>query len=439
MSTRSLALSKSAAHFARLSGPNLLTRTDAYARWRESRLASEVWPFSRVLHRTPGATTTISDETGRLVSGLNFGSHDYLGLSVHPAIREAAERALRDFGPHVSCSPILQGNTRLSLELEAALAELVGMEHVLLFPTGWGAGFGAITALVRPEDHIVLDRLAHASLQQGAQAATRNLHHHRHLDVDAAEGILRELRARDAEHGILVVSEGLFSMDSDTPDLARLQRVCRAYDATLLVDVAHDLGATGPGGTGMLGLQGVLAEVDLVVGSLSKTFASNGGFFATRSSAVKQYVKAYGGPHIFSSGLSAVQAGVVLEAVRIVRSDEGEARRERVRRTSTHLRASLERRGLACYGVPSPIVAAPIGTERLARLAASMLFRRAVFAHLVEFPAVPVGAARFRLLAMAEHTEDHAQLAAEHVLAAIAEARHELERLTPDPPVQPAL
>jgi glycine C-acetyltransferase/8-amino-7-oxononanoate synthase len=236
-------LNKSAAHFARVSGRDLLARTEGYARWREARIAAGVWPFSRVLERGPGTTTALRDESGREIVGLNFGSHDYLGLSFHPGIRAAVERALHDVGPHVACSPILQGNSRLSIDLEQALAELVGMEHVLMFATGWGAGFGAITALVRPDDHIVLDRLAHASLQQGAQAATRNLHHHRHLDVAAAEHTLREIRARDTTNAILVVSEGLFSMDSDTPDLARLQAVCRAHDATLLVDVAHDLGS----------------------------------------------------------------------------------------------------------------------------------------------------------------------------------------------------
>jgi glycine C-acetyltransferase/8-amino-7-oxononanoate synthase len=431
MSSLTTALSKSAAHFARVSGKDLLARTEDYARWRAARLDAEVWPFSRVLQAAPGPTTVIRDETGREVEGLNFGSHDYLGLSYHPAIRAAAERALRDLGPHVSCSPILQGNTWLSRALEDAIAGLVGMEHVLLFPTGWGAGFGIITALVRPDDHIVMDRLAHASLQQGAQAATRNLHHHRHLDVDATEQLLRDLRAKDAEHAILVISEGLFSMDSDTPDLARLQRVCRAYDATLLVDVAHDLGPLGPGGTGQLGLQGVLADVDLVVGSTSKTFASNGGFLATRSAAVKQYVKAYGGPHIFSSGLSPVQAGVLVEAVRIVRDAEGEARRARVQAVAGALRAACEQRGLPCYGVPSPIVAIPVGSEKVARLAATRLFARGVFAHLVEFPAVPVGAARLRLLGMSEHTEDQARHAAEAVSASIAEARAEVEALQP--------
>jgi glycine C-acetyltransferase len=436
----SIALSKSAAHFAKVSGRNLLTRTEAFAEWRTRRLAADVWPFSRVLQAAPGPTTILRDETGRELAGINFGSHDYLALSGHPQVREAAARALRDYGPHVSCSPILQGNTQLSIDLERALGEWLGLDQVLLFPTGWAAGFGVITALVRPEDHIVLDRLAHASLQQGAQAATRNIHLHRHLDVGHAEAVLREIRAKDATNAILLVSEGLFSMDSDTPDLAALQRICRAYDATLLVDVAHDLGATGPGGTGMLGTQGVLDDVDLIVGSGSKSFACNAGFVATRSPAVKQYIKAYGGPHLFSSGLSPINAAVFLEAIRISIGVEGDTRRARAYEVATTLRVRCEQQGLMCYGVPSPIVAVPIGSEKLARLAAGALFRHGVFAHLVEFPAVPVGASRFRLLAMADHTDGHAHFAADRVVAAIGEARISLAMLDADsaPPVQRA-
>src|SRR5207244_2190884 len=137
---------------------------------------------------------------------------------------------------------------------------------------------GAITGLIRPNDHVIVDNLAHACLQQGAHAATQNVRRHDHLDIAAVHSHLQEIRANDTKNGILVVTEGLFSMDSDTPDLQTLQALCHEYEATLLVDVAHDLGAIGPGGTGFLGIQDMLGKVDLVVGAFSKTFASNGGF-----------------------------------------------------------------------------------------------------------------------------------------------------------------
>ena len=218
---------------------------------------------------------------------------------------------------------MFQGNTHLSRRLEGALGEALGMEHVLLFPTGWAAGFGTITGLVRPGDHVLMDQLSHACLAQGARAATPNWQTFRHNDVDDLRRRLAEVRSRDARHGILVVTEGLFSMDSDSPDLAALQAACREHGAVLLVDVAHDFGAQGAGGGGQLERQRLLGQVDLVMGSFSKTLASNGGFLATNQASVRQFVSIFGGSHTYSNALSPVQAAVVLEALRIVRSPEG--------------------------------------------------------------------------------------------------------------------
>ena len=165
----------------------------------------------------------------------------------------------------------------------------------------------------------------------------------------------------------MVITEGLFSMESDAPDLAAFQEACREYGATLLVDVAHDLGAMGPGGGGVMAVQGLVGKVDLVMGSFAKTFASNGGFLASHSPAVKQFAKYYGNPHMFSNALSPVQAAVVSEAIRIVRSPEGDelrarllALRERLARwlrgAGDHLPRRRRRRSCSC---PSATIAWP--------------------------------------------------------------------------------
>jgi glycine C-acetyltransferase/8-amino-7-oxononanoate synthase len=416
------ALNKSVAHFARLSGSNLLTRTESFLRWQDMRRAAEVWPYSRGITGLAGACAGVRAENGRTTEGANFASTDYLALTSHPAIHEAAIAAIRTYGTHSPSSPMLQGNTDLSLELEAELGALVGMEHVVLFSTGWAAGFGSISGLVRPNDHIVMDNLAHACLQQGAQAATANVHRHEHLNVDAVRELLHGIRMNDARNGILVISEGLFSMDSDYPDLARLQAVCREYEATLLVDVAHDLGAMGPGGTGQIGQQNLLGQIDLVMGAFSKTFATNGGFLATNSRAVKHYVKTFGGPHIFSTAMSPVQAAAALEAVRIVRSAEGDQLRADLALAVDILREQLALCGIACMGEPTAIVPVAIGSEKVARLASAALFDRHVFANLVEFPAVAVGAARFRMQVMATHTREQLRQGARAVHEAIHQA-----------------
>ncbi|MEV0963504.1 aminotransferase class I/II-fold pyridoxal phosphate-dependent enzyme [Streptomyces sp. NPDC049910] len=420
------ALDKQAYDFYRPAGRDLLRRTEEFHDWVEARRRTETWQYSRLLEAAPGSVAEISNDLGRRARGINFNSQDYLSLNAHPAVREAAARALGDFGPHSAGSPMVLGNTRLSNELEEALGRLVGLEHVTLFPTGWSAGFGTVTALVRPEDWVVIDRLAHSCLQQGARAASKNVVRYEHLNVEEVRRHLGEIRRRDTRNGILVVTDGLFSVDADWPDLLALQEVCHAHDATLLVDVAHDLGSMGPGGSGVLGMQRMTGKIDLVMGAFSKTFASNGGFLASRTPAVKQYAKMFGGPHFFSNALSPVQTAVVLEAARIVGSAEGDRLRARLFEAIDALRGALSGHGLECLGSPSPIVPLLIGNEKLARTANRFLFDRGVLAFMVEFPVTPSGSARFRLQVQAAHEPDEARQAAEIIAASVEDARQYL-------------
>ena len=409
--------------FANPKGAHLLDRTQSLGDWLDLRAELNTWPYARTLQDRPGTETVLRSQNDRRVAGLNFGSQDYLGLSAHPAILAAAKAALDEFGPHAAASPMLQGNTVPGRRLEQALGEALETEHVLLFPTGWAAGFGAITGLVRPTDSIVIDQLAHACLIQGARAATPNLYTFRHNNAHAVRQRLARIRAKDAENAILVVSEGLFSMDSDSPEIEALQQVCREYGAVLMMDVAHDFGACGPLGTGQLGLQKMLGKVDLVMGSFSKTFSSNGGFVATNSRAARQFLGVYGGSHMYSNGLSPVQSAVALEALCIVRSEEGDALRTRSYDNILRLRAGLESRGIECLGNPSNVVPVMCGDETVAKITARLLEENGLIANLVEFPAVPRGTARFRFQVMASHSEQQIDRAVDVFERCLNEAR----------------
>ena len=400
---RARIMTQSMAHFRNPSGPDLLRRTEHFYDFMQSRAQFGLWPYSRALEKATGPNTTISDDTTTAREGINFASQDYLGLSRHPSVAAAGIEAMREFGPHSAGSGVLLGNTRLSLELEQHLAGLLQMEHVTLYPTGWAAGYGAIAAFVRPRDYIVIDHLCHACLQQGAGAATPQINHFIHNDAVDLKARLKGIRAKDARNGIMVITEGLFSTDSDMPDLGAFQEACREYGATLLVDVAHDLGAMGSGGGGTLALQGLVGKVDLVMGSFAKTFASNGGFLASQSPAVKQFAKYYGNPHMFSNALSPVQAAIVSQAIRIVRSPEGDELRARLLACVNALRDGFAAQGIACHGAPSPIVLVPFSNDRLARLTARRIAESGVFVNLVEYPAVPVDQARLSLQVMATH------------------------------------
>jgi 7-keto-8-aminopelargonate synthetase-like enzyme len=417
------ALAGSAAQFAQPRGADLLGRTAQVEAWHDARAAHGLWQYTRSLEGAPLPIASIRDEAGLGARGINFASQDYLSLASHPQVAEAAARALRDAGPHSAGSAVLLGNTRFSLELEAAIAGLVQLEHVALFPTGWGAAFGAITALVQAQDHIVIDQFAHASLRQGAAAATPNVAINRHLDVGHVRELLAAIRARDTANGILVVTEGLFSMDSDTPDLAALQDTCRELNATLLVDVAHDLGAMGPGGGGFIAQQGMLGKIDLVMGAFSKSFGSNGGFVASSSRAVKRHLQLFAGPHMFSNALSPVQSAVIRECIGIIASSEGDVLRADLLRNVDGLRALLAGEQLQCMGIPSPIVPVLIGSEKVSRLVGKLLFDQSVFVNQVEFPGVPVGASRLRLQLMSNHNMQQIKRAAPVIGLAVRRAR----------------
>lgn len=417
------ALRGNVAQFAQPRGPDLIRRTEALDAWCALRAAHGLWQYARAVDGAPGPEARVREEGAAAFAeaapGLNFASQDYLSLASHPAVREAARRALLESGPHSAGSAVLLGNSSASLALEQALGALLRCEHVTLFPTGWGAAYGLVTALVGPRDYVVVDALAHASLRQGASAATRNVALHRHLDTGHVRELLAAIRSRDPENGILVVTEGLFSMDSDVPDLPLMQHLCREYGATLLVDVAHDLGALGPGGGGSIGEQGMLGKIDIVMGAFSKTFASNGGFVACASRAVKRQLQLFAGPHLFSNALSPVQAATVLEALRIAGGSEGDGLRAGLLRNAVALRAALAETGLRCLGLPSAIVPVWIGSEPVARLAGRTLARANVHVNAVEFPGVPLGAARLRLQVMAAHEGEQLRHGARLVGAAV--------------------
>ncbi len=411
-----------------------MTRTEAILPWIEARVKAEVWPYARATASASGATASAEAERFQLREGLNFATQDYLSLSSHPSVHEAVARAMRDYGVHSGGSSVLQGRSRLSQLLQQEIGEALQLEHVALLSSGWGAAFSAVTGLVRPDDHVVMDRLAHASLQTGVASATRNVTRFEHNNVEALRKALADIRANDSLNGILVITEGLFSMDSDSPDLRATQAVCREYQATLLVDVAHDFGSLGPGGTGHIGREGMLGDIDIVVGAFSKTFASNGGFVATRNAGVKAYVECYGGPHMFSNAMSPLQVATVRETLRIVRSPEGDLRRESLTNAVGVLRDTVTEHGLRCIGTPSAVVPVFIGHTPIARLASGGVMRRGLFANLVEFPAVGMRNARFRLQVQSDHTPDQARQAATILVDAVNEARQLLSTSSLDVP-----
>lgn len=422
------ALTGSVRDFRELQGTDLITRVGSFYEWQELRRQRRLWPYSKSTQKPPLSVCTALDDSGLKFTGLNFATQDYLGLSSDPEITEVAKAVIDEYGVHSAGSSALAGNTKYSLRLEETISEFLNLNHTTLYPTGWAAGYGVIKGLIRPSDHVVMDVLSHACLQEGANSATPNVYMHGHLNLESVRRHLKRIREKDTKNAILVVTESLFSMDSDTPDLQALQNLCDDHEATLLVDAAHDLGAMGPGGRGFIGTQDMSGKIDIVMGSFSKTFASNGGFVSCKSPAVKQYLKFFGSSATFSNALSPVQAATVTKAFEIVQSERGRQLRSLLMTRIGQLRDALTAANLQVMGNPSPIVPVLVGDEALARLVSRRLPALEVIANLVEYPAVAKGGARLRLQMMPTHSIENVQALASRLRTAIDLAQEEYER-----------
>lgn len=409
-------------------GPDLLAKARGFSNWLDARVSYGGFPYSKRLLRAPGPETSVQLLDGRISTGLNFASQDYLNFASHPEVRAAAVDAIGRFGLHSAGAAVLAGSTDLSLQLEYAVGKHLLMPHVMLCPTGWAAGYGLVRSIVRDTDHVVLDQLAHNCLHEGAAAATRQIHLFRHLDVAHARLKLASIRAKDAVNGILVVTEGLFSMDSDSPDLAAFQNLCSEFNALLVVDVAHDLGSTGPNGTGQLGIQKMLGKVDIVIGSFSKCFAANGGFIATHRRDLSDYLRYLSPPSTFSSALAPAQVAAALASFRLLCTAEGEARRQSLMASVTALRAGFACRDIEAMGRPSPLVPVFIGRDDIGRVAARLISKAGIIANLVEYPAVSRATSRFRLQVMSAHERSACETAALRIAQAITQAREFCQR-----------
>lgn len=368
----------------------------------------QLWLYFKSAMTTPGATTKGHDIYGNVFQGPNFATQDYLGLGSSPSAREEATKVIQEFGVHSGGAALAFGTHPWYLDFQREISEFWGFENAIIYSTGWMAGYGIIKGMVRPYDHIIMDRLAHNCLQEGARAATQNVHVIEHLDNNAMIEKIKQVRAADNENAILVVTESLFSMDSDTPDLLNIQKACKKHDAFLLIDMAHDLGAVGQKGLGAVEVQGLtdLSNV-ILMGSGSKTLGSNIGFVGCHDRRVIEYLRYFSAPYMFSNVVAPPQCAVALHNLRVVRSEEGVKLREKVMNNAVYLREQLTSRGFECIGNASPIVILLVGDELLNRIVAKLMMAKGVVVNGIEFPIVSKGRARLRLQLQAIHTKEH--------------------------------
>ena len=359
--------------------------------WARRGLARRLNPLGAA---APGRIAT---DSGELV---NFASNDYLGLAADPRVADAAARAAVAYGWGAGASPLVSGWREPHEELARSLAEFEGAEAVALFPTGYAANLGTITALAGPGDAVYCDRLDHACLVDGAKLSGAKLRVYPHNDADRLRAILDRDRGRFRRS--LIATDGVFSMDGDLAPLGDLADLADAFGAMLLVDEAHGTGVFGPEGRGACSACGVADRVPIRVGTLSKALGSLGGFVAG-SRRLIDFLTARARPLLYSTALPPAAAAAASEALRIAREESW--RRERVFALGDALRAALADRGHLVPPSTGPIVPILLGDPDRAWAASKSLREAGFLVPAIRPPTVPKGTSRLRISLSAAHTD----------------------------------
>ena len=353
---------------------------------------------------------------------LMFGSNNYLGLANHPYVKEQVAQAISDFGTGIGGPPLLNGYSKLYRELEDRLAHLKKSESCLLFSSGYAANVGLLTALINREDKILYDELSHASFYDGLRMAKCNAESFKHNNVIDLQTLLYQNNA--IINDVFVGVEGVYSMDGDLAPLDEIVSVCKKRNAILILDDAHGTGVLGDKGHGTAEHFGVEDNIDITMGTFSKTFAMSGGF-VTASKDIVEYLRYFARSHMFSASLPPVVIKAVLAGLDVIENEPQLI--SSLRKNIGYTSKKLKQIGFD-INTHSPIIALHVPQDINVREAAFQFHSAGIFVNSIEYPAVPENQQRFRISLMASHTQKDI----DHLLAVIEEiwshAEQKLER-----------
>ncbi len=353
-----------------------------------------IYPYFQPLSDSEG---TIATFDGKKV--IMIGSNNYLGLTTHPKVRNAALEAIERFGTSCTGSRFLNGTLSFHLELDHRLAKFVGKEAAMVFPTGYQTNVGTITSVIGKTDYVVMDKDAHACIVDGAMMSRGQMARFVHNDLDSLDRVLKRL-PEDA--GKLVVVDGVYSMGGDIAPLPEIVEICKKYGARIMVDDAHSVGVLGKG-RGTAAHFGLTDEVDLIMGTFSKSFASIGGFIAGDADVI-HYIQHTARSLIFSASLPAPNAAAVLAALDIIESTPELV--ESLWDNAEFMRAGLKKLGYDVGTSNTPIIPIMIGDDIRTVLAWRALIDNGVYTNPVVPPGVPPNKSLLRTSYMATHTKD---------------------------------
>ncbi|HSG32368.1 MAG TPA: aminotransferase class I/II-fold pyridoxal phosphate-dependent enzyme, partial [Thermodesulfobacteriota bacterium] len=326
---------------------------------------------------------------------------NYLGLSYHPEVIKAGEKALKKYGGSSVGAPMHTGTYDVHVKLEKKLAEIKGCEEIMLFPSGYTANLGVISGLIMKDDVAILDRLAHRSILDGVALSGATMRTFRHSDMNDLQRVLKSCESK--YNGKVIIVDGVYSTEGDICPLPEIVELGKKYDAKVMVDDAHAMGIIGENGRGTISHFGMEGEVDIVVGTMSKALGCVGGFVGA-SKEVINYLRHYGRSSVFSCNLPPQVAASALKSIEIMENEPEKI--ETLMKNVNYVREKLEALGFNLLDFYSAIVVVIIGNDVIGKKMAAKILEEGIYLSYFPYPAVPVGKERLRLTVMSTHTKE---------------------------------
>jgi 8-amino-7-oxononanoate synthase len=370
-------------------------------------IAAGIYPYFRAIESDQD-TEVIMD--GKKV--LMFGSNSYLGLTNHPYIKEAAQKAIAKYGTGCAGSRFLNGTLDIHIQLEEKLAELVGKDQALCYSTGFQVNLGVVSAITGRKDYILLDELDHASLIEGSRLSFSKVMKFAHNDMHSLENKLKKCEPDSVK---LIVVDGIFSMEGDIVKLPEVVELARKYDASIMVDDAHSLGVLGKNGSGTASHFGLTNEVDLIMGTFSKSFASLGGFIAADKEVIN-FIKHNSRSLIFSASMTPASVATVMAAIEVMENEP--ERISNLWEITDYALKGFKAQGFNTGKSESPIIPLFIGDDIKALKLTQILLADGIFINPVVSPAVPKEDSLIRYSLMATHTKEQVDISIEKITKA---------------------
>lgn len=386
--------------FFEYKGDDLFEVKDFFWAFYQDAIAKKYMVYGNPISSAPDAEFDVYDRYKNTERNfLNFCSYNYLGYSCHPEVMRTVQDTIAKYGTGAVSAPLLSGYYDLTKQLEEAIASFKNKEEAVLFPTGYGANLGVLSCLLKPGDMAVLDILSHASIYDGARLAGADIKVFSHNNASHLEKILKSLHTKR----VIVCIEGVYSMDGDLVNLPEIVTVCKKYGAKILLDEAHATLIFGKNGRGVAEHFGMEDQIDLTIGTFSKSFGAIGGF-AVGDRKLMTYMRLFARSYVFSCAMAPHTAAGILKVLELYKKDNSQLKK--LWDNTYYMQEKLKEAGLDIGKTESQVIPVIVGNDRRLREISKIIHEKGLYTGVVTFPAVSKKRTRLRLSMSSNHTKE---------------------------------